>query len=126
MGEITLSTAWAWVLAGCAALVSIAKAWEILKSFGKADLRRKLDTQASTINQLDGRLKSLEAANYQEAIRKHADLLAKDEQRLKALEDANVITMKTMLALVQHEIDGNNIEGLKDTRDKLQSYLINR
>ena len=123
MGSITISQAWAWFLAGCAALVSIAKAWEIIKSFGKADLRRKVENLTADLKKAQDRIKSLEDAKYNEAIREHAELLKKDEKRLAALEQANVITMQTMLALVRHAIDGNDVDGLKHTRASLEAYL---
>ena len=123
MGSITISQAYAWLLAGCAALVSIAKAWEIVKSFGKADLRKRVDTLTNDLKKAHERIKALEDAKYADAIHEHADLLRKDEKRLYALEQANVITMQVLLALVRHAIDGNDIEGLKHTRASLEAYL---
>ena len=100
MGEITITTAMSWLLAACAALISIAKAWEIVRKWGKGDIAKRLDA----------------------ADRK----LAEDALRIKGLEDGQAITMRALLAIVNHEIDGNNIEGLKNTRDALQRYLIER
>lgn len=100
MGEITISTAWGWLLAACAAVVTLAKAWEIVKKWGKGDIAKRLE----------------------EADRK----LQSDAIRIKGLEDGQAITMRALLAIVNHEIDGNNIEGLKNTRDALQRYLIER
>lgn len=123
MGSITIDQAWAWFLAACVALTTIAKAWEIMKSFGKADVRKKVDTMQSDLAKANDRIKKLEDAKYADAIREHADLLRRDEKRLYALEQANVITMQVLLALVRHAIDGNDIEGLKHTRASLEAYL---
>ena len=107
MGDITLSTAWACILGVCAAIVSIAKAWEIIRRFGKSDLRAALK---KTNDQLDA-----DARKIQEL-----------ENAVKALKSANDITMQALLAMVNHEIDGNNIQGLKDMRNTLQDYLVHR
>lgn len=34
------------------------------------------------------------------------------------------IEMEALLAIVRHDIDGNNINGLKDVREKMQNFLI--
>lgn len=55
------------------------------------------------------------------------------EKRIEKLEAAagtnvteNRLMMKMQLALVRHAIDGNNIEGLRDMREQVQSYLIDK
>lgn len=115
-GDITISAAWAWVLAACAALITLAKVWEIVKGWGNGTVKRDVATLIKDNERLKERITALEALKVQDA-------LDKDESRLKSLEEANVITMQTMLALVQHELDGNNVAGLRDTRDKLNKYL---
>lgn len=50
-------------------------------------------------------------------------LLEKDNRRLKALEDGNRITMKALLALLRHGIDGNDTAGMKKVETELQEYL---
>ena len=35
------------------------------------------------------------------------------------------ITLRSLLALMDNAINGDNIDGLKEARDKLQDYLIN-
>jgi hypothetical protein len=68
-----------------------------------------------------------------ETLKKHDELLDNDNKRLKvleerqrALEEGNKVLMKSMLALMSHEIDGNHAEELKLARDDLQEYLIRR
>jgi len=50
--------------------------------------------------------------------------LAKDLDRFEDIEDGTAVMMTAMLALLSHGIDGNDVEGMKDARDELQSYLI--
>lgn len=100
LGQITISTAWAWILAACAAVVTISKAVEVLKKLGKGSIMEKLDND-------NKRLKALEDAQ--------------DEQ-----EKTNRVLMRALLALVNHGIDGNGIEGLKKTRDELTNHLCEK
>lgn len=124
MGEITISQAWAWLLAAAVALNSLARAWEIIKP--KGNVKKKLAEQETLITSLTERVKALESVDIKSALREHNAQLSEDEKRLQALENATVITMETMLAIVQHELDGNNVEGLRKTRDKLNSYLTSQ
>lgn len=57
---------------------------------------------------------------------KHDQLLNNDDNRLKALEKSSTITMKALLALLQHGIDGNDIEGMKKVKRELEEYLIGK
>lgn len=42
------------------------------------------------------------------------------------MEDANSATIRALLALLNHGIDGNNIKQMQDAKELLQDYLINR
>ena len=46
------------------------------------------------------------------------------EQRVDDREETEKILLRAMLAMVNHEIDGNGIEGLKNMRGELQEFLI--
>ena len=59
-------------------------------------------------------------------VTKHDQLLANDDKRLEAVEESNQMMLKSMLVIINHEITGNGIEKMKETRDELQEYLINR
>lgn len=60
------------------------------------------------------------------AVAKHDQLLGNDNKRLAAVEESNQMMLKSMLVIINHEITGNGIEKMKETRDELQEYLINR
>lgn len=71
--------------------------------------------------------------NRDELLKGHTEKLDNDNKRLNKLEEAQEqteqalqILMKSMLALMSHSIDGNHTEQLKDARDDLQNYLIER
>ena len=68
-----------------------------------------------------------------EALKRHDELLDKDnkrlyqlEQRQSEMEEAQKVLMRSMLALMSHAIDGNHTEDLKLARDDLQEFLIRR
>lgn len=57
---------------------------------------------------------------------KHDQMLNNDDVRLKTLEKSSTITIKALLALLQHGIDGNDIESMKKVKHELEEYLIGR
>ena len=63
---------------------------------------------------------------HEEWLKKHDALLDNDNKRLNALEKSNSLTMKALLALLKHSIDGNDTAGMKKVRDELEEYLIDR
>ena len=56
----------------------------------------------------------------------HDDLLKKDNERLKDMETSNKMILQCLLIIINHDITGNGIEKMKETRDELQEYLINK
>jgi len=54
------------------------------------------------------------------------DKLDRDNKRITSLEDGNKALCQGMLAMLNHEITGNSVESLKESRDTMQKYLINR
>lgn len=59
-------------------------------------------------------------------VEKHDTLLDKDNERLKAIEDSDRMILQSLLVIINHNITGNGIERMKDTRDELQEFLINK
>lgn len=58
-----------------------------------------------------------------EAVEEHLD---NDNKRLNSLEESNRLMLRGMVQLLEHEIDGNHTELLKDVKDDIETYLINR
>lgn len=56
----------------------------------------------------------------------HDKKLDNDHRRLTELEGASRLTLRGMMQLMSHEIDGNHTEQLQETRDDIEQYLINR
>lgn len=52
--------------------------------------------------------------------------LAADKRRLDSFEEGNRATQRALLALLDHGIDGNNIEQMQHAKEGLQNLLINK
>lgn len=63
---------------------------------------------------------------HEAMLKRHEEKLNNDNNRLINIEKEMTITLKALLALLRHDIDGNDIESMKKVRDDLQSYLIER
>lgn len=59
-------------------------------------------------------------------VNKHEELLNNDNDRLKEVEESNKMILQSLLVIINHDITGNGIEQLKETRNSLQEYLINK
>lgn len=65
-------------------------------------------------------------ANLKETVAKHDMLLDNDNKRLKAIEDSNKMILQSLLVIINHDITGNGIEKMKEAREELQEFLINK
>ena len=108
---IFISQAWAWFLAACAAIITCVNCWKAIREVHQASPNTK---QNQRISDHEERLKSIE------------ERLQKGDDRFKRVDESNEITQEALLALMNHAINGNDVEGLKQTRDKLQQWLIRR
>ena len=86
----------------CALVASLWGLWKIVKEWKKPS-----DDLKSTVD-------------------KHDALLDNDNKRLKEIEDSNRMILQCLLVLINHNITGNGIEKMKDIREELQDFLINK
>lgn len=56
----------------------------------------------------------------------HENMLASDHDRLKDVEASNKMILQCLLVIINHDITGNCIDKMKEARDELQEYLINK
>lgn len=104
---------WAAVLAAASALILLANAAEKIVKAVKA-------AKAPNAQQN-------ERLNALETWRKEVDRkLTADNDRLSDIDDGNRVTQRALLALLDHGIDGNNIEQMQHAKEELQNHLINR
>ena len=52
--------------------------------------------------------------------------LLNDNNHLIHIDSDNRVTQRALLALLDHGIDGNNIEQMQHAKEELQDHLINR
>ena len=90
------------IMGFCALVASLWGLWKIVKEWKKPS-----DDLKSTVN-------------------KHDALLDNDNKRLKDIEDSNQMILKCLLVIINHSITGNGIEKMKDIREELQDFLINK
>lgn len=71
--------------------------------------------------------------NRDELLKKHDELLDSDNKRLKELEawraeknNSERLIMKALYAMMQHSIDGNHTQKIKDSMDELEEYLFKK
>ena len=108
-----ISGLWALVLAGASAIVLLSNAAEkICKAVQHA--------KAPNIQQ-DERIAALE--QWREEVK---GTLERDHDRFESLDSGNRVTQRALLALLDHGIDGNNIEQMQHAKEELQNHLINR
>ena len=97
---------WGWLLAAAGGVVTL---WNGFKA-----LREVFAPYSKIKRDLVGAI-SRESAHEEEA-----------NERFEKLEATTQAMLTGLVALVNHEIDGNGIQGLKDARTELLNHIINR
>ena len=113
MNDFTTAEIWAAVLAIASAIVLLSNAAE---KIAKAVQTAKAPNQTQ-----NDRLDALE--EWKKSVDRKLDA---DNTHLCDLDAGNRVTQLALLALLDHGIDGNNIEQMQHAKEELQSHLINR
>lgn len=107
-----LNTAWTWLLAAASAVVLLGNAIEkIIKAVKAAN--------APNVAQ-DEKIKAIESRLT--VVEKH---LSNDDTRLKMIEQEHRAVLKSLLALLDHGLDGNNITQMENAKKDLIHSLTN-
>ena len=80
---------------------------------GVKAVRAPEQQQDAKIGEIERRLGKIEAT------------LIMDEKRLDDAKECNHVLTKGMLALLEHGINGNNIDQMRDAKSGVEAYLIN-
>ena len=56
----------------------------------------------------------------------HNAILEKHNNRLKSIDDGQKMQCHALMCIMQHMIDGNDINNLKKVRNEINTYLINK
>lgn len=103
---------WNIVLAVASAIVLLSNAIEkIVKAFKAAKAPEQ--RQDNEIVEIKGRLVKIEAK------------LENDKIQIADAKECNHVITKGMLALLEHGINGNNIDQMREARNDVNAYLIN-
>ena len=113
MEGITPDALWTLILTAALAITTLAGAVEKIVNAVKV---------ARTPHQKqDARLDALEAW------RREVDgKLNRDNDRLESMDEGSRVTQRAILALLDHGIDGNNIEQMQHAKEALQNHLIDK
>lgn len=59
-------------------------------------------------------------------IEKNTEYLRRDDKRIKYLEDSHAMIYECLLVMLNHEITGNGVDKMKQVRDEMQEFIINK
>lgn len=107
-----LTVLWPSVLAVASAIVLISNAIEKIVKAVKAAKAPEAE-QNEKIADIDERLKKVEGK------------LKIDEKQIEDIREGNHVLTKGMFALLEHGINGNNIDQMRDAKHDVEEYLIN-
>ena len=100
---------WGWLAATLGGIILIVNAAKAIRDlFGPAIA-------------LEGRVKEVEKHD-----KKDMDRFAEIDKRFCEQEETNQAILKGLVALINHELDGNSVDGLRKTRDALLTQIIER
>ena len=90
------------ILAFCALITALWGVWKIVKEIKKPN------------------------DNLRSKVEAHDKLLDNDNKRLRTIEESNKMILQCLLVIINHDITGNGIEKMKEAREDLQEFLINK
>ena len=103
---------WPTILAVASAIVLLSNCAEKIGSAIKA-AKAPEKKQNDEIKDIKTRLDKIESK------------LDKDKKEIEGVTKCNHVLTKGMLALLEHGINGNNIDQMKDAKKDVEAYLIN-
>ncbi len=117
-------TPWEVCMVVVGALLALATAINTLGSAAEKIAKARQAAQAPNKAQ-DERLAALERRQDEQARRmtEMERMLGNDKRSLDKINDGLEASFRALLALLDHDLNGNNIEQMKDARDGLYAYL---
>ena len=104
---------WTIILAGASAIVLLSNAAEKIARAVQA-AKAPGEEQNNRLADLEKRMETVEKRQV------------KNSEHLTTIDDSNRVTQVALLALLDHGIDGNNIDQMRHAKEELQTHLINR
>ena len=112
---------WQYTLAICGGILVVLNLWDSVEKRIKAT-KAPADDLEERVVMIERKLEFEIRAQFAE----YDARFGRDKQKIESLEEGNKIIQKSMLALLEHSIDGNNTDGLLKAKKELSEYLINR
>ena len=102
-------------------LITLMTLWNLIE-------QRVVKTKEPTTN-LEERVNLLEKKvdfEIKTSFERYDAMFGRDKARLDSNEEGIKVILKALLAMMKHEIDGNNTNELKKASDDLQEYMLKR
>ena len=109
--SFTLEEAWAFLIYAAGAAAGLYAGGVAISKVITAIKKPKAD-QDNRITKLEARVNAMEG------------FLKNDKQRLDRMDEGQHVTMQALLALLDHNLDGNNIDQMQKAKEALQNHLI--
>ena len=97
------------------------EAWRKEKEQQDANTQRHIKELEERNKELEARVKDLEDGHAM-----HKRLLAKDKEALDTFHESLRLSHMAQLALLDHALNGNNIDQMQDAKDALVQHLANK
>ena len=110
---VTLPILWKWVLGICGMIVAVGGAYAVIAKL------------FAPIRQLQAEVESLKKQHAKDQ-EENVEKLNQDHKDIHRLEESNRHICECMLAMMDHEITGNSVERMKQARNDMNTFLINR
>lgn len=100
-------------LAICGAIITVLTVWNMVESRVKS-IKEPTQTLSSRVAVIESKIEEYEQR------------FKRDKERIEEIEKGNRITQRSLLALLNHDLIGDNVEEMTDVKKELENYLINR
>ena len=105
----------------CGGIITILTLWNMVEQRIKST-RMPTDNLEERVGLLEKKLEFEIKATFVE----YDARFGRDKQKIESIEEGNKVTQQAILALLNHAIDGNNVDEMNDARKELNKYLIRK
>lgn len=105
----------------CGGIITILTLWNMVEQRIKST-RMPTDNLEERVSLLEKKLEFEIKATFVE----YDARFGRDKQKIESIEEGNKVTQQAILALLNHAIDGNNVDEMNDARKELNKYLIRK
>ena len=105
----------------CGGIITILTLWNMVEQRIKST-KMPTDNLEERVSLLEKKMEFEIKATFVE----YDARFGRDKQKIEAIEDGNRVTQQALLALLNHAIDGNNVDEMNDARKELNKYFIRK